>query len=99
PLSVQLMERREAMLKEYMAMGEEQNRRAQNERNSVQNSLKVYRGQIAALKDKELLDRKMRDEEALRKSIAANPDRQRVYGDAWDAIAKAHQGYPSYIRE
>ena len=22
-----------------------------------------------------------------------------MYGDAWDAIAKAHQGYPSYIRE
>ena len=99
PIILRLLERREAMLKKYMAMGEEQNRRAQNELNSVQNSLKVYRGQIAGLKDKALLDRKMRDEEALRKSIAANPDRQRMYGDAWDAIAKAHQGYPSYIRE
>src|SRR3989442_11896765 len=82
-----------------MERGEEKPRQSQNELNSVQNSLKVYRGQIAGLKDKALLDRKMRDEEALRKSIAANPDRQKMYGDAWDAIAKAHHGYPSYIRE
>src|SRR5713226_6567424 len=99
PIILRLLERREAMLKKYMAMGEEQNRRAQNELNSVQNSLKVYRGQIAELKDKALMGRKMKDETALRKSIAANPERQKMYGDAWDAIAKAHQAYPSYIRE
>jgi hypothetical protein len=99
PIILRLLERREAMLKKYMAMGEEQTRRAQNELNNVQNSLKVYRGQIAGLKDRALMDRKMQDEAALRKSIAANPERQKMYGDAWDAIAKAHQGYPSYIRE
>lgn len=99
PIILRLLERREVMLKKYMAMGEEQTRRAQNELNSVQNSLKVYRGQIAGLKDKALMDRKTRDEAALRKSIAANPERQKMYGDAWDAIVKAHQGYPSYIRE
>src|SRR5258707_104921 len=99
PIIRRLVERREAMLKKYMAMGEEQNRRAQNELNSVQNSLKVYRGQIAGLKDQALMGRKMKDEAALRKSIAANPERQKMYGDAWDAIAKAHQAYPSYIRE
>src|SRR6266446_7422731 len=87
------------MLKQYIALGEEQTRQSQNELNSVQNSLKVYRGQIAGLKDKTLMDRKTRDESALRKSITANPDRQKMYGDAWDAIARAHQGLPSYIRE
>jgi Peptidase S46 len=99
PILLRLLERRETMLKKYMAMGEEQTRQAQNELNSVQNALKVYRGQIAGLKDPSLLARKMKEEEALRKSIAANPDRQKMYGDAWDAIAKAHQNYPSYIRE
>jgi len=99
PIILRLLERRETMLKKYMAMGEEQTRQAQNELNSVQNALKVYRGQIAGLKDPSLLARKMKEEEALRKSIAANPDRQKMYGDAWDAIAKAHQTYPSYIRE
>ena len=99
PIVLRLLERREAMLKKYMAMGEEQTRQAQNELNSVQNSLKVYRGQLAGLKDPSLLSRKMKEEETLRKSIAANPERQKMYGDAWDAIAKAHQNYPSYIRE
>jgi len=99
PIILRLLERREAMLKKYMGVGEEQTRRAQNELNSIQNSLKVYRGQIAGLKDKALMDRKTKDEDALRKSIAADPGRQKMYGDAWDAIAKAHKGYPSYIRE
>ena len=99
PIILRLLERREAMLKKYMAMGEEQTRRAQNELNSVQNSLKVYRGQIAGLKDPKLMTLKRVGEQRLRRSIAANPERQKMYGDAWDAIAKAHQAYPSYIRE
>jgi len=99
PVILRLLERREAMLKKYMSMGDEQTRRAQNELNSIQNSLKVYRGRLQGLKDKALMDRKMREEEALRKSIAADPNRQKMYGDAWDAIAKAHRGYPAYIKE
>src|SRR5262252_3848798 len=99
PIILRLLERREAMLKKYMAMGEEQTRRAQNELNSIQNSLKVYRGQLAGLQDKALMDRKRQDEAALRKWIAAVPERQKKYGDAWDAIAKAHRDYPSYIKE
>jgi Peptidase S46 len=99
PVILRLLERREAMLKKYMTMGEEQTRQAQNELNSIQNSLKVYRGRIAGLKDKALTDRKQREEDALRKSIAADPNRQKMYGDAWDAIARAHRDYPSYIKE
>jgi len=99
PIILRLLERREAMLKKYMALGEEQTRQAQNELNSVQNSLKVYRGQLQGLKDQTLMTRKMKEEEALRKSIAANPERQKMYGDAWDAIAKAHHNLPSYVRE
>jgi len=99
PVVQRLLERREAMLKKYMAMGEEQTRQAQNELNSIQNSLKVYRGRIAGLKDQKLMLIKRMNEDKLRKSIAANPDRQKMYGDAWDAIAKAHRDYPSYIKQ
>ena len=70
PIILRLLERREAMLKKYMAMGEEQTRQAQNELNSVQNSLKVYRGQLKGLKDPALMARKKKEEQALRKSIA-----------------------------
>lgn len=99
PIILRLLERREAMLKKYMAMGDEQTRQAQNELNSIQNSLKVYRGQIAGLKDPKLMTLKRLDEQRLRKSIASDPEKQKMYGDAWDAIAKAHQAYPSYIKE
>src|ERR1044072_3992775 len=99
PIILRLLERREAMLKQYMAKGEEETRRAQNELNSVQNSLKVYRGQIEGLKSTALMDRKSKEEATLRKSIASNPERQKMYGDAWDAIAKAHGNYPTYIKD
>src|SRR5690242_2527568 len=99
PILIRLLERREAMLQKYMSLGEEQTRQAQNELNGVQNALKVYRGQLAGLKDPALMARKKKEEQALRKSIAANPERQKLYGDAWDAIAKAHQALPSFIRE
>ncbi|HEV7844602.1 MAG TPA: S46 family peptidase, partial [Pyrinomonadaceae bacterium] len=99
PIIIRMLERRETLLKKYMTMGEEQTRRAQNELNSVQNSLKVYRGQLAGLRDRSLIERKSKQEQALRQSISANTDRQKMYGDAWDAIAKAHKGLPSYIKE
>ena len=99
PIIIRLLERRESVLKKYMTMGEEQTRQAQSELNSVQNSLKVYRGQLKGLQDPALMARKTKEEQALRKAIAGNPERQKMYGDAWDAIAKAHTTYPTYIRD
>jgi len=99
PIIIRLLERRETVLKKYMAMGEEQTRQSQNELNSVQNALKVYRGQLKGLKDPSLMSRKTTEEQKLRKAVAANPEWQKMYGTAWDAIAAAHKAYPSYIRE
>jgi hypothetical protein len=99
PLVIRYLERREAVLKKYMAMGDEQTTEAQNELNSVQNSLKVYRGQLQGLQDKTLIERKRKSEEALRKAIAADPKRQKEYGDAWDAIATAHKSLASFAKE
>jgi hypothetical protein len=99
PLIIRYLERREAVLKKYMAMGEEQTTEAQNELNSVQNSLKVYRGQLQGLQDKTLIERKRQSEDALRKAISADPKRQKEYGDAWDAIARAHKSLASFAKE
>src|ERR1044071_10212191 len=63
PIIIRLLERREAVLKKYMAMGEEQTRQGQNELNSIQNSLKVYRGQLKGLKDPALIERKSKEED------------------------------------
>ncbi|HUQ33655.1 MAG TPA: S46 family peptidase, partial [Pyrinomonadaceae bacterium] len=99
PLVTRMLEHREAVLKKYMAMGDEQTRQAQNELNSVQNSLKVYRGQLQGLQDKTLVSRKQQAEEALRKSIAADARRQKEYGDAWESIATAHKSLASFAKE
>jgi len=99
PLVIRMLERREALLKKYMAMGEEQTRRAQNELNSTQNGLKVYRGQLGGLKDPTLIAYKRKSEDTLRKAVMSNPQRQKEYGDAWDAIAKARRDLAAYERD
>ncbi|HEX8922018.1 MAG TPA: S46 family peptidase, partial [Pyrinomonadaceae bacterium] len=81
------------------AQGEEQTRRAQNELNSVENAIKVYKGQLAGLQDKALIERKQKAEAALRKSISSNQHRQKEYGDAWDAISKGRKALATYERE
>jgi Peptidase S46 len=99
PLVIRTLEHREAVLKAYMAQGEEQTRRGQNELNGVQNSLKVYRGQLEGLKDKSLMARKLKEETALKQSIAADAQRQKNYGGAYDAIAAARKNFAQYERD
>jgi hypothetical protein len=99
PLLLRMLETRRDMLKQYMAQGEEQTRRAQNELNSIENSIKVYKGQMGGLRDPRLMARKQRAEDALRASIAADAAKQSKYGDAWEAIVKAHKGLAAYAKD
>lgn len=99
PLLLRMLESRRGMLKAYMAQGEEQTRRGQNELNSVENSLKVYKGQIAGLRDPKLMARKRVAEQALRNSVNADPRKKKEYGDAWDAIAKGRRDIAQYDRD
>jgi Peptidase S46 len=99
PLVLRMLDARRTMLKAYMAQGEEQNRRAQNELNSVENSIKVYKGQLAGLRDPKLLAEKRREEQALRNSVNADARKRKEYGDAWDAIAKARKDLATYERD
>jgi hypothetical protein len=55
----------------------------------LQNSLKVYLGRAEALSDKAILAKKQADEKDLRDQVAANPEWQKEYGDAWDQVAHA----------
>lgn len=99
PLILRYLEVRRGVLKKYMELGDEQTRRAQNELNSVENSIKVYKGQLGGLGDKSVMDRKLKSEAAMRKSINSDARRQKEYGDAWDAIAQGRKEQPSYERE
>ncbi len=88
PLVIRMMERREAMLKKYMAMGEEQTRVGQTELNGIQNSLKVYRGQIKGLQDPAIISYKKTSEAKLMGAVGSDARRKSDYGDAWESIAK-----------
>ena len=98
PLLFRMLESRRDVLKQYMAQGEEQTRRAQNDLNSIENAIKVYKGQLEGLRDKSLLAKKAAAERALRASVDADPKKKQMYGDAWDAIAKGRQGQAAYER-
>ena len=99
PLLLRMLESRRAVLKAYMAQGEEQTRRAQNDLNSVENSIKVYKGQLEGLRDPKLMAKKRIAEQTLRNSINADPRKQKEYGDAWGAIAKGRQDFAAYDRD
>jgi len=99
PLILRMLESRRVVLKQYMAQGEEQTRRAQNELNSIENSIKVYKGQVAGLKDQKLMAKKRLAEQSLRDSIAADARKKQEYGGAWEAIAKGRKDLAAYDRD
>ena len=99
PLLIRMLESRRGMLKSYMAQGEEQTRQGQNELNSIENALKVYKGQLAGLKDVKLMAKKRTAEQALRNSIEADARKKQEYGTAWESIAKAHKDLAAYQRD
>ena len=99
PIVVRMLERREAMLKKYMALGDEQTRRAQSELNSMQNALKVYRGQLKGLQDPALVSYKKASEAKLSGAVAADARRKKEYGDAWEQIAAARKAVAAIERD
>lgn len=98
-LQIRTFERREAVLKKYTALGDEQTRRAQNELNGVQNSLKVYRGQLKGLRDAKLVSDKKAGEAKLVGAVRADARKQKEYGGAWEAIAADRRALAGFERD
>ena len=48
-------------------------------------------GRAEALSDKTILGKKQAEEDDLRAKVAANPEWQKEYGDAWDTIARVEE--------
>ncbi len=99
PLFLRTLESRRDALKKYMAGGEEQTRRGQNELNYAENFIKVYKGQLEGLRGKELMARKRGEEAALRAFAESGARANKGYAGAWDSIAKARRGLSSYERD
>jgi hypothetical protein len=95
PLTLRILESRRDALKKYMAQGEEQTRRGQNELNYAENFVKVFGGEIEGLRGKELMARKNGEESALR-AYAESSRNRKDYVEAWDAVARARKSLASY---
>ncbi len=87
PAITEYLERRVAAAQAFAAQGPEQARLAGSTIFSLQNSLKVYIGRKDALADPVIVAKKQAEEADFRAKVAANPEWQKAYGDAWDTIA------------
>jgi hypothetical protein len=99
PLLLTYLEHERKLLQDYGALGEEQKRRSLEDLFSIENSLKARKGGLEGLQNKALMAKKVEAENALRKSIAADPQKQVAYGGAWDAIAAERKALPSYEKQ
>lgn len=73
--------------------GDEPARIASDYLQSIENSLKVYRGLQTALLDDALFQRKGTQERELRAGVATDPKLNEAAGKAWDDVAKAQERY------
>ncbi len=91
PITIQMLKRRLATLEHYSAEGPEQARQAASRIFFLQNSLKAYTGMETGLKNPELMAKKEQEEKDFRERVAANPEWQKEYGNAWNEIAEAQK--------
>jgi hypothetical protein len=85
PFIVDLLTGRRAMLQAIAAQGPEQERQVRQQIFGVENSLKLYSGQLAGLTDSMLVAQKIAWERDLRQRVEADPEARR-YADVWDRL-------------
>lgn len=88
-----------AVMRGFAGQGPEQARIVGEEILIYENSLKAYTGLLSGLTDEALMARKAAEEKAFQAEVAADPARQRKYGEAWERIAAAEQAYKSFYSE
>ena len=88
---IQNYKRRIAVLKEYAARGPEQSRQATTLIFSLENGRKVFEGRRDGLQDKNLMEKKRKEDEDFRAKVLANPEWKKEYGGAWAMEEEALQ--------
>ncbi len=89
PAAMRSLWRREVQLATLSGRSEELRRVAEGDYFGVQNSRKARTGILAGLQDPALMAAKLGAENKLRAAVAANPEWQKQWGDAWDMVADA----------
>jgi hypothetical protein len=65
----------------------------------IENGIKVRRNQLKALQNDEMMGQKAQQENELRAMVAADPDLDAAYGDAWDIIDGAVEAHRNMYEE
>lgn len=91
PQTLDLLRRREVLLKSFSDRSLENARRAEDDLFSYQNSRKARLGGLAGLQDPATMDKKNSEEAELRSKVDADPKLREKYGTAWDDVAKTIQ--------
>jgi peptidase S46-like protein len=87
PGALNLLRRREVLLKNYSDRSSENARRAEDELFGIQNSRKAYLGMLGGLQDPAIMDKKRALEKTLRDAVDNDPKLQQAYGNSWDQVA------------
>lgn len=66
---------------------------------NYENSIKVRRNQLKALLNDEMMAMKQREEQQLRAAVAADPDLEAEYGEAWDLVDRSVATYRNFYEE
>jgi len=99
PFNIGAYERTEKMLVDYGSKGAEETRQAHDDFYSVQNRLKVWRGEYRGLGNATLMAAKEKAEKDLRAKLAASDALTKKYGDPWADVASAREQYRGFYRE
>ena len=91
PYIIQNLKRRIAVLKGYAARGPEQSRQATTLIFGLENSRKVFEGRRDGLQDKNLMEKKRKEDDDFRAKVMANPEWKKEYGSAWSMEEEALQ--------
>src|SRR6266849_941440 len=87
PGTLNLLRRREVLLKTYSDRSTENARRAEDDLFGIQNSRKAYLGMLAGLQDPAILNKKRDAERTFQAAVNEDPKLKQAYGDAWDQVA------------
>ncbi len=87
PWALNLLRRREVLLRVYSERSEENARRAEDDLLEVENSRKAYTGMQAGLQDPGLMAKKIEQESKLKAAVDRDPKLMASYGNAWDEVA------------
>jgi len=98
PFTINNYERRRKLLHQFSERGPEYARIAQGTLFGIENSLKAITGYQSGLLDKNLMDRKIKEEESLRAAIRENSSLEEEFGKAWDEIADAEKKFASLFK-